>query len=67
MDRRNNLLYLSKIFYWFEEDFVEAAGSLENLVAPYLKEEVRLFLKDQRPKIRFLEYDWSLNAEGPLR
>jgi len=66
IDEAKNTLYLSKIFDWFEEDFVGKSGSVLDFIRPYLKEEDAAFL-DGNPTIAFLDYDWALNAKGPLR
>jgi hypothetical protein len=66
IDRTSNTLYLSRIFDWFEEDFVEKSGSVANFIRPYLKREVASFL-DQKPRMKFLGYNWALNAQKPLK
>ncbi len=65
MDREKNVLYLSKIFDWYREDFVRQSGSIEAFIRPYLEKDAAQFL-DSNPKIDFLPYDWSLNAQAPL-
>lgn len=62
-------LELSSIFKWYRQDFVDAAGSLEAFVAPYIINDPALVESLQsrnynsltRVSVRFLEYDWSLN------
>ena len=66
VDRAGNILYLSRIFDWFEEDFVEQSGSVTNFIRPYLGREVLSFL-DRKPKKKFLGYNWTLNAQEPLK
>ncbi|MCX2980700.1 DUF547 domain-containing protein [Halieaceae bacterium IMCC14734] len=62
-DRANASANLSSIFKWFEEDFVEAAGSLQAYLAPLVEnEEVAALLEDEAFKIRYQRYDWSLNG-----
>lgn len=54
---------LSSIFKWFEEDFVEAAGSLQAYLAPLVENEQVADLLEQRGfKISYRKYDWSLNG-----
>lgn len=65
IDRETNTLYLSKIFEWFAGDFIKKSGSVEAFIRPYLSDEARSFLEGN-PKIAYLEYDWSLNAQEPL-
>lgn len=65
-DRAEKTIYLSKIFDWFENDFVEKSGSVIDFIRPHVREETAVFL-DGMPKVKFLDYDWSLNAKEPLR
>jgi hypothetical protein len=65
IDRSKNTLYVSKLFDWFAEDFIQKSGSTVAFMRPYLDEEVRHFL-DGKPKISYLKYDWALNAQAPL-
>lgn len=62
-DTQKNILYLSKIFDWFEEDFVRKGGSITEALLPYLPAPTRKRLQGKRKKapIRYLKYDWSLN------
>ncbi len=61
LDRKNRILHLSKIFQWYKEDFVQAAGSVLAFIKPYLAPEDRRFLEQHEVEIRYLEYDWRLN------
>ena len=54
---------LSSIFKWFEEDFVEAAGSLQAYLAPMIdNEKVADLLEQEAFRISYRKYDWSLNG-----
>jgi hypothetical protein len=55
-------LHLSRIFDWFEEDF-EPAGGVLAFVARYAPEEEAAWIRAHGAdaRIRYLEYDWSLN------
>ena len=63
-DESKGVLYLSKIFSWYQEDFVKTAGSLENYLAGYLASDKRSLLKKKSWKIQYLTYDWGLNESG---
>lgn len=63
LDRQNRVLYLSKIFQWYEQDFVKAAGSVLAFIKPYLAPDDRRFLEEHEVEIRYLEYDWRLNGK----
>ena len=61
-DAQKKTLYLSKIFKWYEEDFVKAAGSVGEYVRGYLGPEAAV---GDGWAIVFLPYDWNLNrVEG---
>lgn len=66
IEAEENTLYVSRLFDWFEEDFFQKAGSVEDFLRPYLDESARAFL-DRGPTISFLDYDWALNAKEPLQ
>jgi hypothetical protein len=57
-DERTNTLYLSELFNWYGNDFVNRDGSVEEFVLR------RLGLKlDRTPTVRHLRYDWRLNSK----
>jgi hypothetical protein len=66
MDPKEKILYLSKIFDWFSDDFVRKSGSVLEFIKPYVSDQVRRFM-EEKPKISYLDYDWSLNAQAPLK
>ena len=66
IDTAENTLYISRIFDWFAGDFESKAGSVLAFIKPYLEPRTLRFL-EKNPKISFIHYDWSLNAQEPLR
>lgn len=62
-DAASDTLYLSKIFDWFEKDFIRQYGSLNNFVVLNKANllPVGTDFKSKQPNIRFTEYDWNLN------
>lgn len=61
-DAAKKTLYLSKIFQWYGEDFVKAAGSVTAYVGGYLGADAAV---GDGWAIVFLPYDWNLNrVEG---
>jgi hypothetical protein len=65
-DSRKKVAYLSKIFDWFEEDFVVNAGSVRHFVAQYVQDaDLARDLEAAVYRIAYLEYDWSLNGPPP--
>lgn len=55
----SNTLYCSKIFKWYEDDFVAAAGSIPDYIQPYLAEATLL----KPVSIAYLPYSWQLNDQ----
>jgi hypothetical protein len=66
IDFAKNELYLSKLFDWFAGDFEYKSGSVLNFIKPYLNEKTLAFV-EQTPQIKFLHYDWALNAQAPVK
>lgn len=65
-DRKQKVASLSKIFQWFESDFVGASGSVLAYIARYVDDpELAKELAQPGYRIEFLEYDWSLNGIPP--
>ena len=52
-----SLLTVSKIFEWYKADF-KAGGGVANFIAKYSNRKYRI---DPKTKIKYLEYNWSLN------
>ena len=77
IDRNKKSVYLSSIFKWFGEDFVKTDGTDEtfdehskseravlNFVSKYLDDIDREYLTTGKYKIKYLDYDWSLNEKS---
>lgn len=72
---KGGTLWVSKIFDWYTTDFVPAKelGLLRRLtpekllsvLAPYLTPEMGRPVRQRTLELRFMEYDWSLNAQRP--
>ena len=65
---RGDVLFLSKIFDWYGEDFLKALErqgverpSLADYVVRYLPEPAAARVRQERPRIEFYGYNWSLN------
>lgn len=58
-------LWLSPIFEWFAGDFTAGGRSITEFVKPMLPETIRNQLAGLGElKVRFTEYDWSLNDQA---
>lgn len=70
-DAEDNILHLSSIFNWYEDDFLSwlahkypmQTPALIDYILPYLKAETAHLIEKKRPslKIKYLPYDWGLN------
>ncbi len=56
-----SVLYVSKIFSWYEEDFANESGSLVQWLKQHWPQKNKSELNDNKYEIEFLDYDWSLN------
>lgn len=62
-DRAARTAHLSRIFEWFEPDFLSHGGSLLGYVRRYLDDpELVADLATQPYRVEFLDYDWHLNG-----
>ena len=72
VDREGGVVYLSKIFDWFGEDFAvfapdtgyhgaEATRGVLAFVSRYLPGSDARYLRDGDYEVEFLDYDWTLN------
>ena len=63
VDRENFILYLSEIFKWFPDAFEEKYGSLKNTAINFINEKDKQFLQENEVEIKFIKYNWQLNAQ----
>jgi len=57
---------VSKIFDWFEEDFVRQSGSVQRFLSNYLDDkEIAEQLSREAFRIEYQRYDWGLNGIPP--
>ncbi|PHQ24835.1 DUF547 domain-containing protein [Marinobacter guineae] len=57
---KGETLYVTELFKWYEEDFVEASGSLKAFIEEWADPDVA----DQvaaTSSLEFIDYDWTLN------
>lgn len=62
-DSSNQILYCSKIFKWYESDFLKVATSIPDYICSHAKIDIPL---DAKTPIIYLNYDWSLNQQKNL-
>ncbi len=74
LDAASNTLYLSKIFDWFEQDFITYLKAKRGLSNPHISQYVALYLNEadnkklsaiplSKLKIKHLHYDKDLNEQ----
>ncbi len=54
-------LYLTHLFKWYKDDFIEAAGSVKAFIKKYLENDSLEARVDGAEDIEYIEYDWNLN------
>lgn len=54
-------LRLSQLFEWYEDDYLEEAEDLRVWIGQFVSDETREEIA-QTQRIRFIDYDWTLNA-----
>ncbi|MBT8119319.1 MAG: DUF547 domain-containing protein [Gammaproteobacteria bacterium] len=65
-DHQAKIAYISKIFDWFEDDFVKHSATVQNYLALYVNDQqVSTALANNEYEIEYMEYDWSLNGIPP--
>jgi len=58
---------LSRIFEWFAADFINSAGSVVAFVRRFVPENKRALVNLTDSELRYLECDWTLNAQEGQR
>ncbi len=63
LDREAKILYISKIFSWYEEDFGGSKEGVLKFIQGYLDASDREFIEKNKVEIEYLPYDWALNRQ----
>ncbi|NEO32676.1 MAG: DUF547 domain-containing protein [Symploca sp. SIO3C6] len=78
IDRQEGRVYLSSIFKWFGKDWEKTYGvdgkftgnasqrAVLNFISGYLSAEDKEYLAQGNYKVRYLDYDWSLNSQNKI-
>lgn len=65
-DRSRKRAKVSKIFDWYEDEFEDAAGGVQEYLARYVDDEtLKAELLQQSYRVKHLKYNWSLNGTPP--
>lgn len=78
IDRAKKMVYLSKIFEWFGQDFIERflpeSGFTDHdpkqraslhYVSLHVSDADADYLQNQTFRVKYLDYDWTLNEQPP--
>ena len=61
-DREERTIRVSEIFKWFKEDFERDSGTVENWIKRYAPEPAAEWMRGaNKIKVKYVDYDWSLN------
>ena len=64
VEANSRTVYLSPIFKWYGGDFEKKSGSVLAALKPYWPEKAAAALAQGGFRIRYTDYDWSLNEQG---
>ncbi|MFB2835845.1 DUF547 domain-containing protein [Floridanema evergladense] len=59
-DSQNRILFCSKIFKWYRQDFLAVSPTIPDFIRTHLKTDLPI---DAQTPIAYLHYDWSLNEQ----
>jgi hypothetical protein len=59
----NKIVHLTQLYNWYGGDFEQVGGSILDFAARYSPELKEGLERGERPEVRWLEYDWSLNEQ----
>ena len=65
VDADHRTVYLSPIFKWYGEDFEKKSGTVLKALQPYWPKADQENLRKGSFRIRYTDYDWSLNNRNP--
>ena len=63
LDREYRTLYLSSIFKWFKNYFVDRYGSLKKAAMAFINDNDSRFLAQNNVEVKYLNYNWELNTQ----
>ncbi len=55
-------LWLTKVYLWYAGDYIQAADGALDFAARYMPDVASALSEGRQPKLRWLPYDWTLNA-----
>jgi uncharacterized membrane protein YdjX (TVP38/TMEM64 family) len=62
-----NVVHLTSLYKWYGSDFEQVAGSVLNFAARYSPQLKAALDAGRKPKVEWLDYDWTLNGKENRR
>ncbi len=66
-DQASNTVYLTQLYKWYGGDFEQVAGSVLAYVWQYDPDLKAALDAGHTPRIKWLDYDWSLNSQENVK
>ncbi|NJL30460.1 MAG: DUF547 domain-containing protein [Phycisphaerales bacterium] len=63
-DASQKVVNLTALYNWFAGDFEQVGGSVLEYVASQVPSFKEILTSGQKPRVVFLDYDWSLNTQN---
>ncbi len=60
-------VHLTKLYDWYGADFEQVAGAVVDFAARYSSALESALKRDKKPRIKWLDYDWTLNDKKNKR
>ncbi len=67
LDQASDTVHLTRLYKWYGGDFEQVAGSVLAYVAQYDPDLKAALDAGRSPRIKWLEYDWSLNSQENVK
>lgn len=62
LDREKKTVFLSQVFNFDRKRFDQWAGGALSFILPYLSDEDRTFLEQEKVSLEYLDYNWKANG-----
>jgi len=66
-DKKKGVVYLTKLYDWYQGDFEQAADSVREFAARYAPALKQALRRGDRLRTAWLDYDWTLNDKRNAR
>ena len=66
-DKKKGVVYLTRLYDWYQGDFEQAADSVRDFAARYAPALKQALQRGDRLRTTWLDYDWTLNDKRNSR